>query len=58
MIKMTLIILAARCDCRALHQEQAAAQSQCHPGRGLLQHDGDDEDNGIVDGDNEKPVIS
>ena len=54
-IKMALIIQAARCDSRALHQEQAAEQSQCHPGRGLLHHDDDDkvddEDDGDDDGD-------
>ena len=42
-IKMALIIQAARCDSRALHQEQAAEQSQCHPGRGLLHNDDDDQ---------------
>ena len=45
---MGLIIQAARCDSRTLHQEQAAEQSECHPGRGLLHHDND----GKVDDEN------
>ena len=32
-------IQAARCDSGSLHQEQAAEQPQCHPGRGLLHDD-------------------
>ena len=52
-IKMALIIQAARCDSRALHQEQAAEQSQCHPGRGLLHHDEDDKVDDEDGGDDE-----
>ena len=52
---MTMIIQAARCDSRALHQEQAAEQPQCHPWRGLLHnnvHDKVDNDSdGVGNGD-------
>ena len=52
-ILMGLIIQAARCDSRALHQEQAAEQPQCHPGRGLLHHDEDDKFYDEADGDDD-----